>query len=61
MALAYEYVETDQEREESLRVHARDVLRRHRGVLLSLTPEQQRAIAQMDHGPCASIGRSPED
>lgn len=60
MALAYEYIETEQEREEALRVRAREVLRSHRGVLFSLTPDQHRAIAQMDPGPAASVGRKPE-
>jgi hypothetical protein len=60
MALAYEYMETEQEHDEALRVRAREVLRSHRGVLLSLTPDQQRAIARMDPGPAASVGRRPE-
>jgi hypothetical protein len=60
MALAYLYVETQQEREEALRVRAREVLSQHRGLLLSLSPEQHRAIAEMDPGPPAEIGRAPE-
>lgn len=61
MALAYEYIETEAEREERLRVRAREVLRSHRGLLLTLTPDQHRALAQMDPGPAASIGRNPND
>jgi hypothetical protein len=60
MALAYEYIENEQEREEALRVRAREVLRSHRGVLLSLTQDQLRALAEMDPGPTRSIGRKPE-
>jgi hypothetical protein len=54
----YDYIETEEEREEALRVRAR-VMRRHQDVLLSLTPDEQRAIAQMDPGPAASVGRRP--
>jgi hypothetical protein len=60
MSLAYEYEETEAEREEAVRVRAREVLRRHQGVILSLTPEQMRAIAEMDLGPSTEVGRPQE-
>ncbi|MBO4227570.1 hypothetical protein [Bradyrhizobium neotropicale] len=54
------YVETEQDREEALRLRARDVMRQYRGLLLSLSPEEHQAIAAMDPGSCAMVGRSPE-
>jgi hypothetical protein len=60
MSLAYEYVETEAEREEALRVRAREILRAHRGLLLSLTPEQMRTLAEMDPGPSTEIGLTQE-
>jgi hypothetical protein len=61
MVLAYLYAETQEERERALRLRALDVLREHAGILASLTPEQQAAIAQMDPGPSPGIGRSPDE
>lgn len=61
MALAYEfeYVETDAEREEAARVRAREALRNHRGLLLSLTVDQMRSIPEMDPGPTTEVGKPP--
>jgi hypothetical protein len=61
MVRANFYVETQEEREESLRRRALDALRDHAGILPSLTREQQAAIAQMDPGPCPGVGRSPDE
>lgn len=45
------------EREALLRRKAEERLKDYKGVLLSLTPEQHRAISEMDPGPPASVGR----
>ena len=63
MVLAYLYVETEQDREEALRVRAREVLTEHSGVLgtlLALTPERQRELDDMDPGPCVEVGIPPK-
>lgn len=41
------------------KILAVQILMSHTGVLDSLTPEQHRAIAEMDPGPSASVGRRP--
>lgn len=60
MVLANFYVETEEEREETLRVRAREALRQHRGVLFTLTPEQHRHLAEMDPGPSVEVGAPPK-